>query len=172
MNLIGCRTPGRRKPIPELRSKVRNPPDLLSPSLSVSIAWTHSPENAAGTEPFPSHEPRRLAASSRCRRRHRVRVLARYAPVPSLRPAMPCSAPTVSSSEPAMAPAHELPVPPSPHAPAVWPWSTMDRWTTPSPRSTDPFVDPPVPSRHVASRAGHLAPPWLFCKKALGLSRI
>ena len=30
-------------------------------------------------------------------------------------------------------------------------------------------LERPAPTCHVASRASHTAPPWLICKKALGL---
>jgi hypothetical protein len=60
-----------------------------------------------------------------------------------------------------------------PHEPPLArPRSTVDPWST-APRAVhSPPWTRPLPSRRVASRAGHPTVPWLFCKKALGLCSI
>ena len=81
-----------------------------------------------------------------------TRRTARNTFVPSARPLVPSLAVAASTATTAMAP----PWPGHPSAAAHQLRSTVDRAPHARTRST---VDRPVPSRHVASQASHLAPP-------------
>ena len=128
----------------------------LSPSLRVA-----RPRRSCS--PPPPRDPVAPVISRRDRCSRRIRSDAPTPPVCFAWLAEPSRAAVASSARAAMEPP---PRPGRPSAAAHQPRSTVDRAPHARTRST---VDRPVPSRHVAGQAGHPAPLWLICKKALGL---
>ena len=98
----------RQEHLPELRNKVRITSVPFSSSLPLSDARTSSPEFFGRRRAAPPRGPSSSATLSRGQHAHRARLGPRDTPVPSLRPAVPYSTPTVSSPEPAMAPPPRL----------------------------------------------------------------
>jgi hypothetical protein len=128
-------------------------------ALSPSSVCAHELAGARHRRGQPP-PPRALASVPlpRGRPAQRTRRAPRVSPMPSAWLPTPYSA--AAASSPARPWRRRRGRPPRP-APGP-------RWTGgPAPATPvhSPAVDPPLPIRHVASRVGHTAPPWPFCKK-------